>query len=532
VSNDKTNETDGKLAGRGWNLFDLTVLKRPPETLAALVYTALILLITTLIAFSLILTFRFAYDSWTGDIKDRVEAAKVFFPVVVALIGGPILVWRALTSHWAAQAARHQAETGREAHFTSLFTKAVEQLGATRDTIKRSYISPNNGTAAPQTLTETEPNLEVRLGAIYAFERVARDSDRDYWPIMEVLCAYVRNPHNCGLPITRPTNAFPMNILSTATARPYREWVDSIPRPRVDIQAILAVLARQQSEHDERGRSRGNRLDFSNANLQRANFYGGFFAKAGFIGTHLDKAFFHEADLRGSQFMTAHLEEVDMVRARLDDCWFGSALMDCARLHQATCDRTTFDEAHLDYATFNGGRLTNTDFGGAHLRGARFHGAVLKDVDFIGAFATGASFLGAVLQNVGGVAGILGGILVSSDCAGDGTQKKPPPARCTERRPGTEVYCFPSASEVAPIVSVQMVTRAQGQASSPALAPLRRGCSACNIGENRCQPMEMKIDGQTFQRSSTAPSGVTNFSMWSAHRVSSSSFSFNGVPCE
>src|SRR3982751_6161439 len=38
------------------------------------------------------------------------------------------------------------------------------------------------------------PNLEVRLGAIYALERIPRDSERDHWPIMEVLCAYVRNP--------------------------------------------------------------------------------------------------------------------------------------------------------------------------------------------------------------------------------------------------------------------------------------------------------------------------------------------------
>jgi hypothetical protein len=39
---------------------------------------------------------------------------------------------------------------------------------------------------------KNEPNVEVRLGAIYALERIAYDSPRDHWPIIEVLTAYVR----------------------------------------------------------------------------------------------------------------------------------------------------------------------------------------------------------------------------------------------------------------------------------------------------------------------------------------------------
>jgi hypothetical protein len=169
VSDDKQNG-EGPLARRGWDLIDIAALKRPPAALAAIVYAAATLIVTPLIIFGLILTFRFAYETLVGDFKDRVEVAKVFFPIVVALIGGPILIWRALTSHWAAQAARHQAETGREAYFTSLFTKAVEQLGATRDTTKQSSLTiPADGAVGPpQTVTQTEPNLEVRLGAIYA----------------------------------------------------------------------------------------------------------------------------------------------------------------------------------------------------------------------------------------------------------------------------------------------------------------------------------------------------------------------------
>ena len=61
------------------------------------------------------------------------------------------------------------AETLRVAQdgqITERFTKAIAQL-ASKD-------------------------LEVRLGGIYALERIARDSERDHGPIMEVLTAYVR----------------------------------------------------------------------------------------------------------------------------------------------------------------------------------------------------------------------------------------------------------------------------------------------------------------------------------------------------
>lgn len=43
-----------------------------------------------------------------------------------------------------------------------------------------------------QTIEDTVPNLEVRVGAIYALERISQDSERDRFQIMEILTAYVR----------------------------------------------------------------------------------------------------------------------------------------------------------------------------------------------------------------------------------------------------------------------------------------------------------------------------------------------------
>jgi hypothetical protein len=62
-----------------------------------------------------------------------------------------------------------RAETLRltnEGQITDRFTKAIDQLGS--------------------------PKLELRLGEIYALERIARDSEKNHWPIMEVLTTFVR----------------------------------------------------------------------------------------------------------------------------------------------------------------------------------------------------------------------------------------------------------------------------------------------------------------------------------------------------
>ena len=57
-------------------------------------------------------------------------------------------------------------QLAREGHVTDRYTKAIEQLGSDR--------------------------LNVRLGAIYALERIMIDSARDHPTIVEVLAAFVR----------------------------------------------------------------------------------------------------------------------------------------------------------------------------------------------------------------------------------------------------------------------------------------------------------------------------------------------------
>ena len=61
---------------------------------------------------------------------------------------------------------RRTNEITEQGQVTDRYTKAIEQLGSDK--------------------------LDVRIGDIYALERVARDSPRDHPTVMEVLSAFIR----------------------------------------------------------------------------------------------------------------------------------------------------------------------------------------------------------------------------------------------------------------------------------------------------------------------------------------------------
>lgn len=87
--------------------------------------------------------------------------------LTIAAIVGAILAWRQLwPAAVQAKSANAQAELARRAHVTELFNRAVGQL--------------------------RDPNLEVRLAAIYVLREVAKDFPDLSNPVFELLQAYLR----------------------------------------------------------------------------------------------------------------------------------------------------------------------------------------------------------------------------------------------------------------------------------------------------------------------------------------------------
>ncbi len=164
----KAREFWDELPERGWPIGVVAgFLKNPPRWFVAAVFLPVA-------AVGVVLLLRLFYALVAGGADD----VNKFLLGLAGLISVPFLVWRV----WIADQQKHIAQ---EELYTGLLVKAVEQLGATRE-------------EKTDAGSKTIPNTEVRLGAIYALEKLAHDYLPLHSQIMEILCAYVRK--NAGPP--------------------------------------------------------------------------------------------------------------------------------------------------------------------------------------------------------------------------------------------------------------------------------------------------------------------------------------------
>ena len=259
-----------------------------------------------------------------------------------------------------------RVKVAEQGHITDRYTKAIEQLGALT--------------------ADNKPNVEVRLGAIYALERIAFDSPRDHWPIMEVLTAYVRQ--NAPAPAQNITKQVQENDAQDTTEENEEPEIANAKKPATEIQAILTVLGRRKRDRKREGK--GQQLNLSNSDLCGANF----------IEAHLDGAIFDEAYLVGTIFDKAHLDGAWFGVAHLAGASFLRAHLDGAYFYKANLTGARFSRAHLEGAWFNNAHLVGARFDQAHLEGARFYGAYLDGAGFQVAHLDGASFNRAYLDRV------------------------------------------------------------------------------------------------------------------------------------
>jgi uncharacterized protein YjbI with pentapeptide repeats len=277
------------------------------------------------------------------------------------------------------QVAQRNVELAQQGQITdrftkARFTKAIEQLGSER-----------NGA----------PNLEVRLGGIYALERIAKDSMRDRAVVLEVLTTYVREnaPWRDDPPITSVA----------PVSNPFVNW-----RPRADIQAVLSVLGRRATREPlDLGRTdlRGADLHdaqlegarFFNAHLEGADFTGAQLAGADFGRAHLERAHFEHAQVAGTRFEDAHLARADFEDADLGRAYFGGAHLERANFAYAQLERAYFQNAQLAGADFGDARLEDTYFLNARLERADFRMARSLTSEQLAAAAEGGR--GALLPD-------------------------------------------------------------------------------------------------------------------------------------
>ena len=142
--------------------------------------------------------------------------------------------------------------------------------------------------------------MAIRLGGIYALERIAKDSEKDHGPIMEVLTAYVRE----------------------RAPRQEADTPEATRKPPTDIQAILTVIGRRKITDIKKF---DDILDLSNthlagivlfgANLSGVSLHGVNLSGALLIGTNLSGANLHEASLHGADLRGVRNLTTEQVRS-------------------------------------------------------------------------------------------------------------------------------------------------------------------------------------------------------------------------
>ena len=204
------------------------------------------------------------------DSRDfALDITKTFisaFGLVATIIAGLGIFFTYIDSQQERKEAREELRLTQERLITDRFAKAVEQLG-------------------------NDKNRTVRIGAIYALERIAKDSPKDHWTIMEVLTSYVRE----NSPLPPELKQYPKNKQEREQKQ---KELEKLSRVSIDIQAALTVIGRREDLEPDRD----ERIDLSFTNLKDANLEGANLAGANLALAIIWRADFSGANLKGTFF--------------------------------------------------------------------------------------------------------------------------------------------------------------------------------------------------------------------------------------
>jgi uncharacterized protein YjbI with pentapeptide repeats len=249
-----------------------------------------------------------------GDPKERADAEDNIRKTIGQLLGGAAVLLGAAFAYLQFQ---QQQTSAHDLLISNQVAKGFELLG------------------------NKDNQIQQRLGGIYALEGVMNTSKEYYQPVLEALCAFIRDE----------------------AAKTSEGAIGS------DILAALNVIGRRvllgKAVPDLRG-VRLPKADLAGVNLTRANLYGANLAGAKLLGVNLTRA-----NLNGANLAGAKLFAVSLTGANLDGASLTGATLFAANLTDAY--------------------LTNADLTGAYLTDA------ILTADLTGAILTGAILTGAIL---------------------------------------------------------------------------------------------------------------------------------------
>jgi hypothetical protein len=263
----------------------------------------------------------------------------------------------------------------REGQITDRFTRAIDQLGKVDDKGNKLF--------------------EIRVGGIYALQRIARESDEDYWPIMEILTTYVRahapwppeGDQQAEMDATVKKlfeEDAPVKKLFEKDTSEESEGI-KVPALAPDVQAIMTVLRRRTRSF---GHGEPKPLDLRKTHLSLADL----------SGVNLHRANLYRTNLRNADLSHADLSHADLSGANLVEADLSDADLSGANLHSAALSGANLSGANLSGASLSRAFLWETDLSDADLSGANLHSAALRRARLCSAHFDGASLRRADLE--------------------------------------------------------------------------------------------------------------------------------------
>lgn len=165
--------------------------------------------------------------------------------------------------------------------------------------------------------------MTIRLGGIYALQRIMNDSSADQPAVDQVLSAFIRSQP----PVT------PVTSTNQHTAQ--------FP---IDSQAALDVLLTRNHKYDKQP------IDLIGANLGNASLRG-----ADVTNVHLSGADLSHADLQGANLTGVVMVYANLTGANLADAHFNGTFLQGSNLTDAYLPGVTLTGAHLTQTTYCAG---------------------------------------------------------------------------------------------------------------------------------------------------------------------------------
>ena len=227
--------------------------------------------------------------------------------VIAGVLALVFAVWRSVVAQRQAAASQSQAETAeRQAEIALRQTETAQRQA---DTAQQGLLNERYQRGAEMLGNDV---LAVRLGGIYALQRLAEEHPEQYHvQIMRLFCAFVRNP----------AGKAEGSILRNRDGRLF-------PELREDVQEVMrAVGTRSDADIGLEKAAPNFRLYLRNANLQHGrlqylNLSRSYFVAADFSEARLNGANLSNADFRYANLSRAILDGVNLTDANLTGASF------------------------------------------------------------------------------------------------------------------------------------------------------------------------------------------------------------------